>query len=264
MASGKVPGATFLGACSRPLSRHRTASPSVAAARRSRFRYQRRRDPTVLHKSSFTHPESGSGCQSSSRTRSSGSRDGSKGAIRSRSDDPDAGIPLAPRCRHQLEQKTCPRRLGWNSPPQCRHSVTRAPGARVFFARTQSAVSTAGGSRLAPPPTARELRGRCRRRTWRPQRALRRSTAAIRRYFAELHPEVEFNPPSAAWLPAKTPIGAVTERERPGSVATRLTVRPYGSGSEIREFGDSVLVLGHIDLTARTAGIEISQEVGSS
>jgi hypothetical protein len=31
---------------------------------------------------------------------------------------------------------------------------------------------------------------------------------------------------------------------------------------EIRDLGESVLVLGHIDLTARTTGIEIQREVG--
>lgn len=38
----------------------------------------------------------------------------------------------------------------------------------------------------------------------------------------------------------------------------RLTNRPH----EFRDLGDSVLVLGHMDLAARSTGIEFSQELG--
>jgi ketosteroid isomerase-like protein len=43
-----------------------------------------------------------------------------------------------------------------------------------------------------------------------------------------------------------------------GDAWERLTNRPQ----EFRDFGDSVLVLGHLDLTARKTGIEFSQAVG--
>jgi ketosteroid isomerase-like protein len=43
-----------------------------------------------------------------------------------------------------------------------------------------------------------------------------------------------------------------------GDAWERLTNRP----EELRDLGESVLVLGHIDLTARATGIEFSQEVG--
>ena len=44
-----------------------------------------------------------------------------------------------------------------------------------------------------------------------------------------------------------------------GGAWERLTIRMQ----EIRDLGESVLVLGHIDLTARTTGIEFTEEVGS-
>ena len=55
----------------------------------------------------------------------------------------------------------------------------------------------------------------------------------------------------------------MTVRERPGTdyrggAWERLTVRIQ----EIRDLGESVLVLGHLDLTARTTGIEFHEEVG--
>ena len=43
-----------------------------------------------------------------------------------------------------------------------------------------------------------------------------------------------------------------------GEAWERLTNRPR----ELRDLGDSVLVLGHLELTARSTGIEFSQEVG--
>ena len=47
-------------------------------------------------------------------------------------------------------------------------------------------------------------------------------------------------------------------RQDRGEAWERLTNRPQ----ELRDLGESVLVLGHIDLTARATGIEFSQEVG--
>ena len=43
-----------------------------------------------------------------------------------------------------------------------------------------------------------------------------------------------------------------------GEAWERLTNRPH----EFRDVGESVLVLGHLDLIARATGIEFSQEVG--
>ena len=43
-----------------------------------------------------------------------------------------------------------------------------------------------------------------------------------------------------------------------GEAWERLTNRPQ----EFRDLGESVLALGHMDLTARATGIEFSQEVG--
>ena len=47
-------------------------------------------------------------------------------------------------------------------------------------------------------------------------------------------------------------------RENRGGAWERLTNRP----GEFRDLGESVLVFGHLELTARTTGIEFSQEVG--
>jgi ketosteroid isomerase-like protein len=43
-----------------------------------------------------------------------------------------------------------------------------------------------------------------------------------------------------------------------GEAWERLTIRPQ----EFRDLGESVLVLSHMDFTARTTGIEFSQELG--
>ena len=54
----------------------------------------------------------------------------------------------------------------------------------------------------------------------------------------------------------------MTARDRfeagPGEAWERLTNRPQ----EFRDLGESVLALGHMDLTARATGIEFSQELG--
>jgi ketosteroid isomerase-like protein len=83
-------------------------------------------------------------------------------------------------------------------------------------------------------------------------------------FLAELDAEVE-------WLPAIQPglEGEATTyrghdgareiwRQDRGEAWERLTNRPH----EFRDLGDSVLALGHMDLTARATAIEFSQEVG--
>ena len=47
-------------------------------------------------------------------------------------------------------------------------------------------------------------------------------------------------------------------RQDRGEAWERLTNRP----EELRDLGDSVLALGHLELTARATGIEFRQEVG--
>ena len=47
-------------------------------------------------------------------------------------------------------------------------------------------------------------------------------------------------------------------RQDRGEAWERLTNRPH----EFRDLGESVLALGHLDLTARATGLEFSQEVG--
>jgi ketosteroid isomerase-like protein len=84
-------------------------------------------------------------------------------------------------------------------------------------------------------------------------------------FLAELDPEV-------AWHPSIEPAlegGETTYRgldgarkawdDYRGGAWERLTIRIQ----EIRDLGDSVLALGHIDLTARTTGLEFTEEVGS-
>ena len=82
---------------------------------------------------------------------------------------------------------------------------------------------------------------------------------------AELDPEVEWHPSIEPALEG----GETTFRGHDGARKAwddyrggaweRLTIRIQ----EIRELGESVLVLGHIDLTARTTGLEFTEEVGS-
>ena len=81
---------------------------------------------------------------------------------------------------------------------------------------------------------------------------------------AELDPEVEWHPSIEPALEG----GETTYRGHDGARKAwddyrggaweRLTIRIQ----EIRDLGESVLVLSHIDLTARTTGIEFSQEIG--
>jgi ketosteroid isomerase-like protein len=83
-------------------------------------------------------------------------------------------------------------------------------------------------------------------------------------FLAGLDPEVEWHPSIEPALEG----GETTYRGRDGARkawddyrggAWELTIRIQ----EIRDLGESVLVLGHIDLTARTTGLEFTEEVGS-
>ena len=84
-------------------------------------------------------------------------------------------------------------------------------------------------------------------------------------YLADLDPEVEWHPSIEPALEG----GETTYRGHDGAGKAwadyrggaweRLTIRIQ----EIRDLGESVLVLGHIDLTARTTGIEFTEEFGS-
>jgi ketosteroid isomerase-like protein len=84
-------------------------------------------------------------------------------------------------------------------------------------------------------------------------------------YLADFDPEVEWHPSIEPALEG----GETTYRgldgarkawdDYRGGAWERLTIRIQ----EIRDLGESVLVLGHIDLTARTTGIEFTEEVGS-
>lgn len=83
-------------------------------------------------------------------------------------------------------------------------------------------------------------------------------------FLAELDADVEWHPAIQPGLEgeASTYRGHDGAREiwrqDRGEAWERLVNRPR----EVRDLGDSVLVLGHIDVTARTTGIEFSQEVG--
>jgi hypothetical protein len=101
-----------------------------------RFRYHRRRCSTVLQASSSRHSGVGPGCQSSSRTRSFGSRVGSKSRSSASWSTGPGLSPRTPRCRQKLEQNAWPRRRGRNSLPQCRHSAI--PSLLQFQARAFS------------------------------------------------------------------------------------------------------------------------------
>jgi ketosteroid isomerase-like protein len=83
-------------------------------------------------------------------------------------------------------------------------------------------------------------------------------------FLAELDPEVESHPSIEPALEG----GETTYRGHDGARKAwddyrggaweRLTVRIQ----EIRDLGESVLVLGHLELTARTTGIRFHEEVG--
>ena len=83
-------------------------------------------------------------------------------------------------------------------------------------------------------------------------------------FLAELDPEVEWHPSIEPALEGGTTIYRGHDGARKawddyrGGAWERLTVRIQ----EIRDLGESVLVLAHIDLTARTTGIRFHEEVG--
>ena len=82
---------------------------------------------------------------------------------------------------------------------------------------------------------------------------------------AEFDPDVEYHPSIEPGLEGKATTWRGHDdlrkvwREYRGEAWERMIMRPQ----ELRDLGESVLVLGQVDLTARTTGIEFSQEVGS-
>jgi ketosteroid isomerase-like protein len=83
-------------------------------------------------------------------------------------------------------------------------------------------------------------------------------------FLAELDPDVEWHPAIEPGIEGKATIYRGADgarkiwRQDRGDAWERLVNRP----EELRDLGDSVLALGHLDLTARSTGIEFSQEVG--
>ena len=83
-------------------------------------------------------------------------------------------------------------------------------------------------------------------------------------FLAELDAGVEWHPAIQPGLEGRATTYLGHEgarkiwRQDRGEAWERLANRP----GELRDLGDSVLVLGHLDLTARATGIEFSQEVG--
>jgi len=83
-------------------------------------------------------------------------------------------------------------------------------------------------------------------------------------YLAELDADIEWRPSIEPGLEGRATAFRghddirMAWREYRGEAWERLTPRPQ----EIRDLGDSVLALGHMDLTARATGIEFSQAIG--
>jgi ketosteroid isomerase-like protein len=83
-------------------------------------------------------------------------------------------------------------------------------------------------------------------------------------FLAELDAEVEWHPAIEPGLEGETTTYRGHDdarkiwRQDRGEAWERLTNRPQ----EFRDLGESVLALGHMDLTARKTGIEFSQELG--
>jgi ketosteroid isomerase-like protein len=84
-------------------------------------------------------------------------------------------------------------------------------------------------------------------------------------FLAEADPEVEWHPSIEPALEGeKTVLRGIDDVRkawddyRGGGAWERMT----GRIQDIRDLGEAVVVLGHIDLTARTTGLEFSQEVG--
>ena len=84
-------------------------------------------------------------------------------------------------------------------------------------------------------------------------------------FLAELDADVEWHPAIQPGLEGKATIyrgldGAQDWRQDRGEAWERLTNRP----EEFRDLGESVLALGHMDLTARKTGIEFSRSSAKS
>ena len=83
-------------------------------------------------------------------------------------------------------------------------------------------------------------------------------------FLAELDADVEWHPAIEPSLEGRATIyrghddAQKVWRENRGEAWKRLTNRPQ----QFRDLDESVLALGHIELTARTTGIEFSQEIG--
>ena len=83
-------------------------------------------------------------------------------------------------------------------------------------------------------------------------------------FLAELHADLEWHPSIEPGLEGTATIYRGNDgarkawREYRGEAWERLTSRPQ----EVRDLGESVLLLGRIEFTARTTGIEFSQEIG--
>jgi ketosteroid isomerase-like protein len=83
-------------------------------------------------------------------------------------------------------------------------------------------------------------------------------------FLAEFDADIEYHPSIEPGLEGKATVlrghDGVRKgwREYRGEAWERLTMRPQ----EFRDLGESVLVLGQMKLTARTTGIEFSQEIG--
>jgi len=98
------------------------------------------------------------------------------------------------------------------------------------------------------------------------QRALEAwNTNNLDAFLAELDPELE-------WHPSIEPALEGGETAYRGHDGARKAWDDYRGGGawerltaqiqEIRDLGESVLVLGHLDVTGRTTGIEFHEEVG--
>ena len=83
-------------------------------------------------------------------------------------------------------------------------------------------------------------------------------------FLAELDPECEWHPSIEPALEGQgtTYRGLDEVRTAWDDYRGGTWERLRGHPQEIRDLGESVLVLGHLDVTGRTAGIEFSQEFG--
>jgi len=83
-------------------------------------------------------------------------------------------------------------------------------------------------------------------------------------FLAELDPEVEWHPSIEPALEGRqtTYRGHHGARRAWEEYRGEAWGRLRGQIQEIRDLGDSVLVLGHLDVTGRTTGIEFGEELG--